>query len=210
MSSASSSPTAVEAGWVRVFHDEELFGGMGDQVVVELGVGPSGAVAVGVDGGRRDVSEDDAAVVWLSRGGSLWTRVATDPTFRDAAMSDVVWFAKNEVFVAVGRSVSQGAVWSSDDGVTWKQGAKLESSELSGGIEIQSVVAGGPGLVAVGQEWLGEGSSIPAMWTSDDGDVWDRVDLETANWEQRENSSFGRCQSRRRSVCNRRSVKIRD
>ena len=173
-----------EMGWVRVSHDEAVFGGGGDQVVMAVEASPLGLVAVGIDEGEPDINEDDTATIWLSSDGSTWTRAANDPTFRDAEIRDVVWFSASAAFVAVGRYVSDGAVWLSADGTSWSRVALLPFAHLGGGIEMESVIAAGPGLVAVGREWLSEGASIPAVWTSTDGRVWGRVEVDMCNLQE--------------------------
>ena len=60
------------AVWQRVAHDETVFGGDGQQLMVSVTVGGPGLVAVGDDYGRR------AAAVWTSANGLVWQRVAHD------------------------------------------------------------------------------------------------------------------------------------
>jgi len=86
-----------------------------------------------------------------------WTRIADDETIfggtNEQRMSDVV--AGGPGLVAVGRDGSGGdedaAVWTSTDGETW---TRIPHNETTfGGTGNQAmfeVVAGGPGLVAVG------------------------------------------------------------
>ena len=76
--------------------------------------------------------------------------------------------------VAVGWDGSHGyldaEVWTSSDGLTWQ---RVPEQEALGGFDNQdmwSVVAGGPGLVAVGGSWLSA-----AVWTSQDGLTWRQV-----------------------------------
>jgi hypothetical protein len=77
-------------------------------------------------------------------------------------------------------SDTDAAVWTSPDGITWSRVPHEEA--VFGGARSQvmsSVVAGGPGLVAVG--WDGQGilddstDVDAAIWTSVDGDTWSRV-----------------------------------
>lgn len=148
-----------------------------------IAVGPLGLVAVGEDPRRPDINEDDEAAVWVSSDGSVWNRVETDPSFVDGAMTDVVWYEAEGVFVAVGTHVSEGAVWHSADGISWSRVALLTFSGPGGGIELDSIVTLGTGLLAIGREWLDAGSFIGAQWTSDDGTSWERVDLDDEQGE---------------------------
>ena len=93
--------------------------------------------------------------------------------------------------VAVGREDKgadvDGAVWTSVDGLTWLR--VTDEQGVFGGTGdqlMESVAAGGPGLVAVG--WDGSGGELrsptvgldAAVWTSVDGLTWVRVpDAET-------------------------------
>ena len=58
----------------------------------------------------------------------------------------------------------EGAVWTSVDGLTWSQ---VPSDPVFDGASLQAVVAGGPGLVAVGQDHEGA-----QAWFSIDGREW--------------------------------------
>ena len=70
---------------------------------------------------------------------------------------------------------SDAAVWISPDGVTWSRVAHDEEVfGGEGGQQMLGVVAGGPGLVAVGFDESG-GDADAAVWTSRDGAVWSRV-----------------------------------
>lgn len=163
--------------WVRVAHDESVFGGVGDQVVNAIAAGPHGLVGVG-----DQVSGDTTkAVVWSSFDGAVWRRVHQGTP--ESRMTDVVWFSADNAYVAVGGHVSEGAVWRSSDGGEWDQIALLPFSNRGGGVEVESVIVSGRGLIAAGREWLGEGSSIPAVWASRDGAIWDRmtIDLSSVN-----------------------------
>ena len=63
-------------------------------------------------------------------------------------------------------------MWSSVDGITCSRVLHYET--VFGG-DVSSVIAGGPGLVAVG-----EVSSDAAVWTSVDGITWSRVPYDEA------------------------------
>ena len=177
-STSTTTTEVLEGGWIRLPHNEGAFGRAQDQVVNSLGAGPSGFVAVGVD--ERHGSLDEAAV-WMSPDGEDWSRVRRDPSFLDAELRDIVWYAEVATFVAIGNQSSEGAVWLSPDGRSWERVAVLPFDQPGGGIEVESVIDAGPGLIAVGREWLGEGSSVPAAWTSADGRSWERADVNVAD-----------------------------
>lgn len=92
-------------------------------------------------------------------------------------MTDVAWYEPTQLWVAVGHQVSSGAIWVSPDGARWRQVATLDPHP-AGGIEIQAVVSTDSGLVAVGRDWLDEGHSVPASWTSPDGETWSRSEVQ--------------------------------
>jgi hypothetical protein len=80
----------------------------------------------------------------------------------------------------VAGSDTDAAVWISPDGITWSRVAHDEA--VFGGEDGQvmsAVIAGGPGLVAVGWDGKGILADSPdldaAIWTSVDGYTWSRV-----------------------------------
>lgn len=78
--------------------------------------------------------------------------------------------------VAVGNDISEAAVWTSPDGVTWTR--LPHEAGVFGGPGKQSmwsVTVGGPGLVAVGSDVANAESWDAAVWTSADGVSWTRV-----------------------------------
>jgi hypothetical protein len=168
--------TEAQGQWIRVVDSTAALGGAGDQVVSGLAAGENEFVAVGEDEGSfGSSSEDDQAAVWRSESGVEWSRVDADPSFFDAAMTDVVWFPDSAMYVSVGHYISEGAVWISEDGLSWDRVALFGFGGPGGGIEVDAIKVGGPGVVAVGREWLSEGLSIPAVWMSTNGTAWDRV-----------------------------------
>jgi hypothetical protein len=160
--------------WSRVQPDEAVFGGYDNQVIESVAAGGPGLVAVGWD---HACGESDAAV-WVSADGLAWTRVS------DAALGgagdQVMWgvAAGGPGLVAVGGEFltdNSAAVWTSVDGLTWSRVPPDEA--VFGGPDSQSmesVAAGGPGLVAVGYDYSG-GDADGAVWTSADGLAWARV-----------------------------------
>jgi hypothetical protein len=67
----------------------------------------------------------------------------------------------------------RATVWTSVDGIDWSRVPNDEA--VFGGALMNSVTAGGPGLVAVGSAAREEIKSVAAVWTSVDGVTWSRV-----------------------------------
>lgn len=137
-------------------------------VLNAITVGGPGLVAVGCT--KTPGSNEGAAAVWLSRDGLTWTR-AHDPVadFDRANLRTVAAFRSG--LVAAGESDDGSAVWTSKDGRRWSKQAD-DSTFI--GATISDVIAGGPGLVAVGEVESEETTHIPsaAVWTSADGRSW--------------------------------------
>ena len=167
-----------ESGWRRIPHNEAVFGGSGDQLVKAVAEGPPGLIAVG----SADSVGGSRAVSWVSSDGRSWSR--SEGVGGETDMADVVWFDGAGMFVAVGHQVSDGAIWNSADGISWTRAALIPFSNPAGGVEIESVTDTGMGLVAAGKEWYGEGESIPAVWTSIDGQTWKRADLDLSGIDE--------------------------
>jgi hypothetical protein len=170
--------------WARVPHDDSIFGGKGDVGMASVTVGGPGLVAVG-----SDASDDgqewfgqwtaEAVVVWTSVDGLTWSRVPhDDEIFGEAEVQSVTVGGPGLVAVGLApfatRSVA--AVWTSPDGLSWSRVAYTRKAfgsglAVSGSlIEMSSVTAGGPGLVAVGGP-----ESAALVWTSVDGITWSQV-----------------------------------
>jgi hypothetical protein len=177
--------TSVDGSvWSRVPHDVAVFGNARIARVVT-----SGPVIVAVGTGGEPSGADrslDAAMVWTSPDGISWSRLSHhENLFGDAGMSDIAIGGPG--FVAVGSTYRDGnpdgdrdaEVWTSVDGISWSR--VPEDETVFGGPKNQhmnSVTAGGPGLVAVGYDgthgWDNP-SGTAAVWTSVDGLVWSRV-----------------------------------
>jgi hypothetical protein len=171
--------------WTRVPHDDDVFGHPAGGAMNSVAPGGPGLIAVG-----RDASGGDGdAAVWTSPDGLTWTRVPhDDEVFSDDYGSRMFSVASGGPgLVAVGSadvspegdegnfaaltSLRDAAVWTSPDGLTWTRVPHIEA--VFGGHgeqEMRAVVAGGPGLVAVG-----ESDFAAAVWTSPDGLTWTRV-----------------------------------
>jgi hypothetical protein len=162
--------------WARVPHDETVFGGPGGEQIFGVAAGGPGLVAVGwgvVDG-------DEGAAVWVSADGSTWERIVDNDVFGGPggqAMYAVV--AGGPGLVAVGYDFLEGewdaAVWTSTDGLSWSE-VPADGAVFGGpsSQEMRSVAIGGPGLVAVGNDYA-EVAANGAVWTSPDGLAWTRV-----------------------------------
>jgi len=146
-------------------------GASADGAMGDVTVGGPGLVAVGSDGSDDFLSD---AAVWTSVDGITWSRLPHDEeVFGGGWMESVTEGGPG--LVAVGSSgsneerglVGRAAVWTSADGITWSRVPHDEA--IFGGTSMNGVIAGGPGLVAVG----GDGDA--AVWTSVDGLTWSRV-----------------------------------
>jgi hypothetical protein len=158
--------------WSRVPHDEAVFGGAGGQWINSVTVGGPGLVAVG----SVQKNGDEAAAVWTSVDGLMWSRVPHDEAVFGGVggqgMSSVTVGGPGLVAVGVGAgrmSVDEGEV-------DWE----VKAAVWTGGQGMSSVTVGGPGLVAVGSDQPGD--DVPsgraqdaAVWTSVDGVTWSRV-----------------------------------
>ena len=180
-SAASATTTTTTGGatdgtWSRVADDTGGLGGPGSQEAQDLVVGPAGVFAVGSD---RTADHPDGAVWTLSDDGT-WSRVP-DPSgvFTSASLRTIVVGGPGLVaagFDNSGDGNTEAVVFVSEDGSTWQRVS--DPSGEFGGTNTQSisqVIAGGPGLVAVGSDWS-NGDSDAAVWVSSDGSSWHRVD----------------------------------
>lgn len=168
--------------WSRVPHEDEVFGGAWIEAVT---VGGPGFVAVGGTGGYNVHSD---AAVWTSPDGITWSRVPHDESVFGGTnsyfMSDVTVGGPGLVAVGSGGGIgpwdhgdNHAAVWTSVDGTTWSRIPNDDALLGDGGnpAPMLSVAAGGPGLVAVGSDFLTAGRARTPVWTSPDGITWTRV-----------------------------------
>ncbi len=132
--------------WLRIPHDEEIFGGPDDQRMTSVTAGGPGLVAVGFDGlcshGDHDCEDVDAAV-WTSIDGVAWLRIPHDDDEFGGAGSQLMSAvtANGQTLVAVGRDGTatwneegtvRAAVWTSADGVTWSRVAPDQTDDDAG------------------------------------------------------------------------------
>ena len=166
--------------WSRVARDDAVLGREGDQSMNSVLSGGPGLVAVGED----DSDGDPDAAVWTSSDGITWSRVPHDEAVfggeDDQSMSSLIAGGPGLVAVGAdgtnlrGRNID-AAVWTSIDGITWLRVPHEDAIFGGAGDQvINCVVAGGPGLVAVGSETI-RFDVDAAVWTSSDGITWSRV-----------------------------------
>lgn len=140
--------------------------------VVEVG---GGLVAVGFDSDASGRDQDMA--VWTSSDGETWlradTRAFAGPEAQEARSVAVL----SGEPVAAGSETSEGdqdaAVWLLQED-RWVQVFDPDLGGL-GNQRINELVAGGPGLVAVGVDDA-SGTGDAAVWISVDGQAWSSVD----------------------------------
>jgi hypothetical protein len=167
--------------WSRVPHDEEVFGGDGALGMWRVAAGGPGLVVVGLDSRG---SHHEHGAVWTSVDGITWSRVPHDEDVFSGVADIEIWgvAAGGPGLVAVGADTSgarAAAVWTSVDGLTWLRVPHDEVNLDGDGNQIMwDVVAGGPGLVAVG--WDTGGERDAAVWRSEDGLTWLRLRGEEA------------------------------
>jgi branched-chain amino acid transport system substrate-binding protein len=152
--------------WNRVPHDEAVFGGPDSPGMGSVVAGGPGLVAVGFTESRAD------AVVWWSVDGLTWNRVPHDEAVFGGPgtqrMTSVV--VGGPGLVAVGFDELRGdwdaVVWWSVDGLKWNRVPHDEAVFGGPGFQlVSSVVVGGPGLVAVGDDGSG-GDLDAAVWVA--------------------------------------------
>ena len=165
--------------WSRVANHEAVFGGEGRQGMSSVTAGGPGLVAVGFD----DPGGDTHGAVWTSHDGTTWSRVPHDEVVfggeGSQGMSSIT--AGGPGLVVVGSDDRggdhDGAAWTSPDGTVWSR--VPHDGVVFGGASSQvmeSVTAGGPGLVAVGSEFKDRGRyQDGVVWTSHDGTTRYRV-----------------------------------
>ena len=114
--------------------------------------------------------KDTTPSIWTSPDGSSWTQatVALPPADSSLGGSVGALAVSGGTRIAVGAVRSEtnraAAVWLSTDGTTW---TPAPADPTFSGALMSSVVAGGPGFVAVGRDGSGA-----AVWTSTDGSSW--------------------------------------
>jgi hypothetical protein len=147
------------------------------QVPTSLASRGAELVAVGVETVSAD-GVDVRMAFWTSVDGLSWTRGEHD----DVVLTGQMEFMPTVVstsrgWFAMAYDGSSTVLWSSDDGVAWSRAA-TDDRTFEGSVLV-SLAEGGPGLVGVGFEIEGGGIGRPsvAVWVSDEGGAWSRVEL---------------------------------
>jgi len=162
------------ATWIRIDSVTSGLHAIGHQAGMQAVVAYDGGLAAA--GFERSQGSLDAQV-WTSPDGANWTRV-TLRSFRGPGEQQLLGATTRgpELVVVGSATTAEGdldaAVWVESDGA-W---VKAQSVSL-GGVgdqRMSAVLAGGPGLIAVGSS-VSDGTSEAAVWTSKDGRTWDRV-----------------------------------
>jgi hypothetical protein len=123
-------------------------------------------IAVGRDSAGR-------GVVFLSNDGARWTQVEIQAPTLPRLRAVVAWRHRFVAFADSGSTI----LWASSDGRAWTPVRPTPRAFADAGVT--DVVAGGPGLVAVGYRHDPGETDEPVgglVWTSRDGATWTRVD----------------------------------
>ncbi len=159
--------------WDRFDPGSNAMGVRGDQGVRGVTTTGSKVIAVGY---TRQAGDADAAI-WTSSDAESWTLLVPSDLSELGDQQMITVTTLDGLFVAGGFSESPESkdafVWTSTDGSDWK---RVDDDSLGGDgdQQINAIVTGGPGLVAVGQESI-DGDTNAAVWTSIDGISWERV-----------------------------------
>jgi DNA-binding SARP family transcriptional activator len=167
--------------WDRIDPDAQAMGGRGDQGV--RGVTSTGSKVVAV-GYTRQAGDADAAI-WTSSDAEDWTLSIPSNLSELGDQQMITVTTLDGLLIAGGFSESpegkDAFVWTSTDGTDWD---RVDDDSLGGDgdQQINAIAAGGPGLLAVGQESI-DGDTNAAVWTSIDGTSWVRVQDPTRVFE---------------------------
>ncbi|MGI9648141.1 MAG: hypothetical protein ACR2OI_06445, partial [Acidimicrobiia bacterium] len=173
--------------WSRVPHDDTVFGGFDFQSIRSVTAGGPGLVAVGAHGVGPG---HNYSLVWTSVDGITWSRIPHDDAVFGASEMEAVTVG-GPGLVAVGTAIlnddedQTAAVWISVDGITWSavpHDGAVFGGEF-GGVTMNSVTVGGPGLVAAGDALSPNGTDA-VVWTSVDGITWSRLPHDEAVFGQ--------------------------
>ena len=133
------------------------------------------------------------ALVWKSRDGLAWTRVADQPALEGAGMDSIV--RTDGGFVAGGIETHHAAVWTSADGRTWSRVADAPlfhpqpvfhpqpATEPWTAVAMSPIVAGHGVVVGFATaSGVGDGGAPTAVaWWSEDGRTWAAVPVPDAS-----------------------------
>lgn len=144
--------------------------GEGELLLVGMKTTPAGPIVMG--------TYDDRAAIWVSPDGGVWTRVQLPGAAKDTRVVAAAAGPASAVVAARGNVDGRGfgGVWRrGDDG--WLP-AKGQGTAFPPTSVVNSIVWTGTMYVAVGGLFPRDPDNIeratPAMWTSADGDDWQR------------------------------------
>jgi hypothetical protein len=178
--SGSVSPSPPEPGedppsfiWATVYRTESS-GLAGAAVTDGVAIGDV-VMAVGHATPEGEGSGLDDAAVWRTEDGRQWHRVGMASLAEAGDQRMIAIASDGERLVAVGRSDSDAAVWTSVDlGETWIRSSS-PSLAAAGLQQIRDVVSTGSGFVAVGTSGLPQQQDA-AVWTWTGALEWERVE----------------------------------
>jgi hypothetical protein len=160
--------------WSRVDPNGPGIREPGDQWV--RGVTWTGSEVVAVGYSRIEGDEDVA--IWVSSDTRHWSQLTPSNLGRPGNQQMATVTTSDDHVVAAGFAGSpagrDAAVWLSRDGVDWNRVADPDLGG-EGDQQINALLVGGPGLIAVGQETT-VGDQNAAVWVSADGRAWERVE----------------------------------
>ena len=177
---ATPEPEDVLA-FARVSHDEEVFGGDGDQMMHRVAAGDGQLVAVGREGfaGSYD------AALWTSSDGETWRQVDADPAAvggeGDQEMTAITQTPEGYVIVGYDRtSVDENAaVWFYDGAVVTRIDPAQPALGGPGMQAMTRVIAAEGRVLAVGTDGMTDPVAPDAgVWESVDGTRWARITSE--------------------------------
>ena len=169
--SGSRATAWVSDGLGQPYRPAEIQSSGADSQMHMVTAGPLGLFAIG--------TVDGSFAMWSSTDGAVWTESLAAEKTIDASPSAQVnsLLAEGDSVYAAG-SVRDGtstdaAVWSSSDGIAWKQviNNRPAFSGAGGDRVIESLAPLQTGLVAVGAQRVGDRYE-PASWISPDGVSW--------------------------------------
>jgi hypothetical protein len=167
--------------------------------------GGPGIVAVGMGCENEEERCTPHATAWTSTDGTSWTRTPEDPeVFGDTSTVTSAMVGVTDTshgLIAVGSMeywtlddegveelvTIHPTAWTSQDGITWERswegaGAAIQPDDYAEVHIYMDAVAEGPDgqLVAVGAILDENGESTASVWTSTDGQEWERIAPNTA------------------------------
>ena len=170
---------SLRGGWVQIPLDS---GRKTTQTFVSSMI--QGAPGLLVVGAERSSTAPGTEVMWFSRDGRSWQRVAHPPDTTAPGVPSGPIAATKQGFVALGAGTT--GTWASNDGLTWRQVSS--GTGVGEGMGIHALTAGGPGLVAVGGGLPGrpgyvlQSKTRAAVWISSDGSSWTRLKYDKATF----------------------------